>query len=47
MIPILYSKAETVAQLVADKTNGVGRLADATSCKVQEDRNGAFTLSIR
>ena len=46
MIPILYSKAETVAQLVADKTNGVGRLADATSCKVQEDRNGAFTLSM-
>ena len=46
MIPILYSKVETVAQLVADKTNGVGRLADATSCKVQEDRNGAFTLSM-
>ena len=46
MIPILYSKAETVTQLVADKTNGVGRLADATSCKVQEDRNGAFTLSM-
>ena len=46
MIPILYSKAETVAQLVADKTNGVGRLADATSCKGQEDRNGAFTLSM-
>lgn len=46
MIPILYASTETVKQLVADKTNGVGRLADATSCKVQEDRNGAFTLSM-
>ena len=46
MIPILYASTETVKQLVADKTNGVGRLADATSCKVQEDRNGAFTLTM-
>ena len=46
MIPILYSATETVAQLVADKTNGLGRLADAITCKVQEDRNGAFTLSM-
>lgn len=46
MIPILYSKAETVTQLVADQTNGLGRLADAITCKVQEDRNGAFTLSM-
>lgn len=46
MIPILYASTETVKQLVADQTNGLGRLADATSCKVQEDRNGAFTLSM-
>ena len=46
MIPILYSKAETVTQLVADKTNGLGRLPDAASCKVTEERNGAFTLEM-
>ena len=46
MIPILYASMETVKQLVADQTNGLGRLADAITCKVQEDRNGAFTLSM-
>ena len=46
MIPILYSATETVAQLVADKTNGLGRLPDAASCKVTEERNGAFTLEM-
>lgn len=46
MIPILYASTETVKQLVADQTNGLGRLADAITCKVQEDRNGAFTLSM-
>lgn len=46
MIPILYASTETVKQLVADQTNGLGRLADAITCKVQEDRNGAFTLTM-
>lgn len=41
MIPILYSKTEQ------DFTsNGLGRLADATSCIVTEERNGIFELEM-
>lgn len=39
MIPILYESTET-----AFTTNGLGRLADAVSCIVTEERNGAFEL---
>ena len=37
MIPILYSANETTFT-----HNGIGRLIDCTSCRVTEERNGAF-----
>lgn len=41
MYPILFdSKATTFT------TNGIGRLADATSCKVVEERNGSYELEM-
>lgn len=42
MIPILYESTET-----AFTTNGLGRLADAISCTVTEERNGAFELQMQ
>jgi len=42
MIPILYGQTET-----AFSTNGIGRLADAISCVVTEERNGIFELSMQ
>ena len=41
MIPILYDESTTDFT-----TNGIGALADAISCKVTEERNGAFELSM-
>lgn len=41
MIPILYDKTET-----AFTTNGIGRLFDALSCIVTEERNGAYELAM-
>lgn len=41
MIPILYEKTET-----SFTTNGVGRLSDAISCIVTEERNGAYELEM-
>ena len=41
MIPILYEQGETLFQ-----TNGIGRLSDAVSCSVTEERNGAYTLEM-
>lgn len=41
MIPILFESNETEF-----KTNGIGRLSDATSCKVTEERNGQFELEM-
>lgn len=41
MIPILYESSETEF-----KSNGIGRLSDATSCKVTEERNGQFELEM-
>ena len=37
MIPILYESTETTFA-----SNGIGRLADCTSCTVTEERNGIF-----
>lgn len=37
MIPILYESTETTFT-----SNGIGRLADCTSCTVTEERNGIF-----
>jgi len=39
MIPILYSEETT-----SFTTNGLGRLSDAISCTVTEERNGSFEL---
>lgn len=41
MTPILYDAAET-----AFDTNGLGMLADATSCQVTEERNGEYELEM-
>lgn len=42
MIPILYSEKET-----GFATNGLGRLADAATCKVEENRNGKYELTMQ
>lgn len=41
MIPILYESNETLFE-----TNGLGRLADAVSCLVTEERNGEYVLEM-
>lgn len=41
MIPILYEKTET-----SFTTNGIGRLSDAISCIVTEERNSAYELEM-
>ena len=41
MIPILFSRTDTVFT-----SNGVGRLSDAISCTVEEERNGKYELSL-
>lgn len=41
MIPILYEKTETEWT-----SNGLGRLSDASSCIVTEERNGIFELEM-
>lgn len=41
MIPILYEQTET-----SFTTNGIGRLSDAISCIVTEERNGAYELEM-
>ena len=42
MIPILYDAGET-----AFATNGLGGLSDAITCKVTEERNGAYELEMQ
>lgn len=42
MIPILYSQSETDFT-----TNGIGRLSDAITCEVTEERNGIFELEMQ
>ncbi len=44
MIPILYEARLNDTDV---QTNGIGRLADCTSCVVTEERNGEFTLSLK
>ena len=41
MIPILFEQNETEFQ-----TNGLGRLSDAVSCVVDEERNGVYELEM-
>lgn len=41
MIPILFNKTES-----SFTSNGLGRLTDAISCKVTEERNGQFELEM-
>ena len=41
MIPILYKSTETEFT-----SNGLGRLSDAVSCTVEEERNGAYELTM-
>ena len=39
MIPILFASSETTFT-----SNGIGRLADARTCEVTEERNGSYEL---
>lgn len=41
MIPILYESTESTFT-----TNGIGRLADAITCVIREERNGIFELTM-
>ena len=41
MIPILFEKTET-----SFLSNGIGRLSDALSCIVTEERNGQYELKM-
>lgn len=41
MIPVLYPNDETLFQ-----SNGLGRLADAISCTVKEERNGVYEAEL-
>lgn len=41
MIPVLYASTETVFT-----SNGLGKLADATTCRVTEERNGQYELEM-
>ena len=41
MIPILFSPKSTQFN-----TNGIGRLSDAISCTVTEERNGIYELEL-
>lgn len=47
MIPILLDDSKALTSLVSDKTNGVGRLSECTSCIVTEERNGAYTAELK
>lgn len=42
MIPILFPESETIYT-----TNGIGRLSDVISCKVTEERNGQYELTMK
>lgn len=42
MIPILYEQFET-----AYTSHGLGELPEATSCEVEEEANGAYTLTLQ
>lgn len=41
MIPILYNRLETEF-----RSNGLGRLAECISCRVEEERNGKYELTL-
>ena len=47
MIPRLMDHSKTLNALAADTSNGLGALAEATSCVVIEERNGAYTLHMK
>lgn len=44
MIPKIMDETKLLTELVSDKTC-IGRLIDCTSCIVEEERNGAYTLT--
>ena len=46
MIPKLLDSEKTLAELASDRTEGLGRLPEATVCKVTEERNGAYYLEM-
>lgn len=46
MIPILCDSTKPLAELVNDSTNGLGRLTDATSAVVTEERNGSYFMEV-
>ena len=46
MKPRLLDTSKTLSQLVSDESQGLGVLMDVTSCKVTEERNGAYTAEM-
>ena len=47
MIPKLLDNSKTLSQLALDQSEGLGRLSEATSAKVTEERNGQFVLELK
>lgn len=47
MIPILMNSEQTITALVSDKTAGIGALSETQKCEVTEERNGAYTLTLK
>lgn len=47
MIPRLLDSTKTLQELAADRTAGLGSLPETTSCIVTEERNGAYTLTMK
>lgn len=47
MIPYILDNSKTLAELINDKTNGLGSLPECTECTVTQERNGEFTLQMK
>lgn len=45
--PILLDSSKKLVDLVVDKTNGLGRLTDATAAEVNDELNGSYTATIK
>lgn len=45
MIPILCDTSKSLATLVTDSTNGLGKLSECISCRIIEERNGMYDMT--
>lgn len=46
MIPFIMDETQTLADLVADSSNGLGRLAECKICNVKEVLNGEYVATV-